>query len=403
MIYFSEIKGRRVITKEGKFLGKLYDLVFVASDKPEITKIEVKGAGKKIHMIPTKYILGYTNCLIISDNYTETSLDVEELHLGANLLDKQIIDIKGNKVVRVNDVIIQNEAQTWFVAGVDIGVLGIMRWFGLEGLVIRLLRALSIKTAKHFLPWATIQPLELVKGKVVLKKEQSKLEQIRAEDLADYLEETTVENIDRVLTVLDDEFAAEVIANLNPSFQTALFNIFEAKKAAKILTLIDSDEAVDMLLTFSERKRERLLELLPTSKREELKYLLRLSKTPIGDLVSPEFVAVSPDYTVKQTIEKIRRETIDFSSLTAIYVVNEKKQLVGVVSLHELLLHSEHTPLSKFMIQNVVVVHLTTPEELVIKKMLKYKLYSLPVIDQDRKILGVVNIDDVGEFLLKEL
>lgn len=403
MIYFSEIKGRRVITKEGKFLGKLYDLVFVASDKPEITKIEVKGAGKKIHMIPTKYILRYTNCLIISDNYTETSLDVEELHLGANLLDKQIIDIKGNKVVRVNDVIIQNEAQAWFVAGVDIGILGIMRWFGLEGLVIRLLRALSIKTAKHFLPWATIQPLELVKGKVVLKKEQSKLEQIRAEDLADYLEETTVENIDRVLTVLDDEFAAEVVANLNPSFQTALFNIFEAKKAAKILTLIDSDEAVDILLTFSERKREHLLELLPTSTREELEYLLRLAKTPIGDLVSPEFIVVHPDYTVKQTIEKIRRETIDFSSLTAIYVVNEKKQLVGVVSLHELLLHSEHTPLSKFMIQNVVVVHLTTPEELVIKKMLKYKLYSLPVIDQDRKILGVVNIDDVGEFLLKEL
>ncbi len=402
MIYFSEIKGKRVVTKSGKYLGRLRDLIFIASHTPEITKMQVKINGAT-RTISTRHILGYTNCLIINDDFTETVLENEELYLGINLLDKQIIDIKGNKVVRVNDVVIRNEGQTWFVAGVDIGILGVLRWFGMEAAVIKLLRALAIKVPKHFLPWATIQPLELSKGKVVLRKEQSKLEQIRPEDLADYLEETTVENIDRVLTVLDDEFAADVIANLNPSFQTALFNIFESKKAAKILTLIDPDEAVDILLTFSEHKRQRLLELLPPDKREELEYLLKLSKTPIGELVTSEFITVSPEDTVKKAIDKVRRESIDFYSLSCLYVVNEKKQLVGVISLHELLLHPENTPLYRFMVQNIIVAHLTTPEELVIKKMLKYKLYSLPVVDHDRKILGVINMDDVGEFLLEEL
>jgi magnesium transporter len=106
---------------------------------------------------------------------------------------------------------------------------------------------------------------------------------------------------------------------------------------------------------------------------------------------------------VGETIDKIKKETVDFTYLNTVYIVNEKDELVGVFNLHELLLQDKETPVYKFMIQHVIVVHLTTPVEIAIKKMLKYKLNALPVIDEDKKLLGIVTFDDLASVILGKL
>lgn len=402
MIYFSEIKNKTVQTEDGVYVGKLQDFIFLAAEQPNVTKLVISTVQKDIVTVPISYLQKINGNLIIHKQYQTAELAENELYIEKNLLDKQIIDIKGNKVVRVNDIALQNKPLI-YIAGVDIGILGILRWFKLDEVVSNSLSKIGMKIPARFLSWADIQPLELARGRVKLKTEEEKLERIRAEDLADYLEETNVRNITKILSIMDEEFAAEVIGNLNINYQHALIRSFTNSKAAKVINLIDPDEAVDILLTLSPRKREQILTELTEEKRKEIEYLLNFSKTPIGDYITSEYLAVKPDTSVREIIAQIKKETSDFSFFYYIYVVSDQNQLIGVINLHELLMQTPDSPAYKFMVQDVVVIHLTTPEEIAIKKMLKYKLQSLPVIDENKRMLGVITIDDLTELLVEKL
>lgn len=398
MLYFSELKGKKVYTEDQVEVGKLQDLIFLATDKPIVKKIVVEGWLKDKFIIPASFIERLNGTIVIEKEYSTTTLEENELYLVKNLLDKQIIDLKGNKIVRVNDVAIQ-EKDGLYVAGVDIGILGVMRWLRLESIFLRLLNKFNIKITSQFLSWADLQPLELARGHVKLKKEEQRLKKLRPADLADYLEKTNIVNAKKILTLLDDKFAADVIGNLNINYQTTLLRQFSPEKSAKVLSLIHSDDAVDVLLTFSPKRREKIIDNLSHDKQTEILHLLQLSKTPIGDLVTSDFISVSPDDTAKSVIEKVKKETADFAVLSAIYTLNKENQLVGVFSLHELIVQNPETPVYKFMIQNIIVAHLTTPIEIAIKRFLKYGLLSMPVIDNDKHLLGIITLLELYKFM----
>lgn len=402
MLYFSELKGKQVYTEDMKKMGRLTDLTFLVSDSPKITNIVVLDTKEQKLLIPTSSIKNINHNIIITKHFEKKEITDQELFLMRNLLDKQIIDISGNKIVRVNDVAI-NDKPGYFIAGVDIGVLGVLRWFGMEEAMAKTLSPFGIRLTSKFLSWADIQPLELARGMVMLKTEQDKLQKIRPEDLADYLEKMNIVNVDRVLKSLDEEFAAEVINNLNINYQSVLFRHFPPDKAAHLTSIIEPDEAVDILLTLTEKKREEIVDLLSPEKKKTINHLLKLSKTPIGERLTTEYLVVTPNDTVKEVIAKIKITTSNFSFLNYIYVLNQEEKLIGVFSISELLLQQPDAPVYKFMTANVVVIHLTTPEEIALSKMLKYKLYNLPVIDKERHILGLVAIDDLSDMILERV
>lgn len=401
MLYFSELKGKKVCTEDDICIGNLVDMSFLVSDSPKITKIVVKGKDNLFN-ISTSSIQSVNHKIKINKQFDVQELTEHELLLGKNLLDKQIIDISGNKMVRVNDIAI-NDKPGYYIAGVDIGILGILRWLKVEELAARIVAPSGIKITSKFLSWADIQPLELARGMVILKTEQDKLKKIRPEDLADYLEKINIVNVDRILKSMDKEFAADIINNLNINYQTALFKQFPPEKAAEIISLIDPDEAVDILLTQPQKKREELIAFLPHKKATEINHLLHLARSPIGEKLTTQYFTVLSNVTVKEVLQKIRHETPTFSFLNYVYVLNQEDKLVGVFSLHELLLQNFESHVYKFMAQNVVVIHLTTPEEIALAKMVKYKINALPVIDQDRHMLGMVAFDDLSDSLLDKL
>ncbi len=394
MLYFSELKGKPIYTEDNIFVGKLKDIIFLVSDNPQTTKLVISSKNKQDLIVPFDYLKKIDGNVTISKNFQTSELADNELFLANNLLDNQIIDIAGDKIVRVNDVAIQDKPG-YYIAGVEIGVLGILRWLGVEDIFIRLLIKLGIRLRSNFLSWGDIHPLELTRGHVKIKKEQTKLEKVRPEDLADYLEKTNILNVKRVLNVLDEKKAAEVISNLNINYQTELFTQFNAEKAAKILSSIDPEEAVDVLLTLARKRREKIMSYLSGETYKEIEYLLSMSKTPVGEILRAEVLVVEPYLRAKEVLDKIKKETSDFYSLNYIYVVNKDKQLVGVFSLHELLLQNPEHQVYKFMVQNLAVIHLSTPEVIVIRKMVKYKLQGLPVVDNEKHILGTVTFDDV--------
>ena len=403
MLYFSEIVGKKVYTEDMIHIGYLEDLIFLATENPIVTKIIIRDKTNQKLIISTDYLQKISKDLLIEKEFLVTYLEENELYLVKNLLDKQIIDLKGSKIVRVNDVALQDEGKL-SIAGVDIGILGIFRRLRIgTNNFYKIATFFKIKLASQFLSWADIQPLELMRGNVKLRKKEEKLEKIRPEDLADYLEKTNVINARKILKILDTEKAAEVVGNLNINYQTALFKNFHTEKAAKLISFLDPDEAVDVLLTLSKKKREEVLEKLSPKIKDNILHLLELSKKPIGTLITTEYLTVGPDDTVRQVIDKIKKETVDFSSLYCIYVVNKEKQLSGVVNLLEILKQDLDMPLYKFMTQNLVVIHLTTPIEIAMKKFLKYQLSALPVINQDKRIEGVVNFDDVASYILERI
>ncbi len=395
MFFFSELKGKKITTEDNVLFGYLEDIVFKISEKPLVTKIVIRCLDREKAIVPVECFLKINTQIILHKNFEKKEVEENELFIVKNLLDKQIIDLNGYKLVRVNDVAFQKEGNNLVLTGVDVGIVGILRWFKLEKFLEQISSFLKITIPQQFLSWADIQPLELTRGKVKLRKKEDKLKNIRPEDLADYLETTTIEDVKKVLHLIPKEQAIEVINNLNLNYQINLIRQYKPEKAAEIINLLDPDEAADILLALSEKRRNTIFQLLPKEKKEELSHLLRLSKTQIGDLINTEYLTVLPQNTVREVIDKMRKETVNFYYLHNIYVINENKQLVGVFNLHELILQNLETPIYKFMITNPVVLHLTTPKKIALKKILKYRISTLPVVTEDKKIIGIISFEDL--------
>lgn len=402
MYYFSELYGKRVVTEEGYNVGKLTDVVFLQEDSPKVTRLAVKNGQANSLYIPLSALKKINNHVTISRTFETTPLAPNETSVAQTLLDRQIIDLVGNKIVRVNDVLIQDKP-FFYVSGIDIGVRGILRRLGILPLFLVFLRTFDLKFPSVFLSWGDIENLELTGGVVKLKKKEEKLAKLRSEDLADYLEKNTIRNARKFLKSIEEKRAAEIIGDLNLNFQAALFQDFYPETAAKFLSIIDPDEAVDIIYALPVKRREQVMSLLPLQTKEELEYLMSFTTTPVGKLMTSQFLTVSSNQTVRDVIFKIKKSTVDFSFLPSIFVLNDENQLVGVFSLHELLLQSPDTPVFRFMVQNPTVVHLTTPIEIVVNKLLKYRLNCLPVVAKNKKILGIITTDDVSDFIMSQL
>jgi len=395
MLYFAELAGKKVVTPEGIKIGILVDLLFLGSGQPLVTKMVVKtGYGR--HIIPISNTKTINGTIVVPLEYQRAVMEDNELSLNTHLMDQQIIDIKGNKVIRVNDVAIQ-EKPYYIIAGVDVGLLGIARWMHIEQFLNKFILSLfGTAMTSNFLPWDDIQPVELSRGKVVLKREETKLTRLAPEDLADHLERLSVKNLSKILDLLPTEYEAEVIANLNLSRQHVLFRSLKPSRAARILSKADPDEAVDILLTLSDKRKDAIIKELDEETKANIDTLMPLTKTDLGNLATNEFFTADPEETCANVKMRLK-QSADFSGLYYIYVINKKSELIGVCNLHELLLQSNDMPVYKFMAPNVVTISLTTPPTLALKKMIKFKFFALPIINEKRQMIGLVTIDDLVE------
>jgi len=404
MLYFSELDRKRVLTNDGIFIGWLEDIIFSIDNKPRITKIVVDFKGKRT-IINADAVLKFNTVVRIAKYYTQSELSENELFVKRNLLDKQVIDISGNKIVRANDVIIHEQINLsshlyeCYISGVDIGIIGLLRRLRLEHVITKIIHIFGINLVSSFLSWADIQPLDLVRGSIRVKKEETKLQNMRPEDLADHLEQTNELNIKKFLKLLDKDFATEVISNLNINYQRDLFRSWNPEKSASIISKMEADIAVDILLSLSRRRRDEILKSVEPRKKNEIQNLLSLTRTPISKRLSSEYLTVEPTQTPRDIIQKIRKTAVDYASLDCIYIVNQKKQLIGVCNLHELLIQQEDTPIYKFMSQNLIEAHLKTPLEIVVHKMVKYKLTVLPIVDSNRQLIGLIPFDSISDII----
>jgi len=332
--------------------------------------------------------------------------------LERDLLDQQVIDVHGRKVVRVNDVDLQVDAPTegggshatLRIQSVDIGVRGAVRRL-LRGLAPRAaLNVLLEKIPPRTIPWSFVDLIETDPARrIKLKISHEGLATLHPADIADIVEDLAPNEREAVFRTLDENVAAETLEEVDPRVQRSIVESLDSERAAEIVEEMDPDAAADLLADLSQDRTEQILvEMKPEASQEVVELLEHHEETAAGRMTT-EFLAVPLSATVENAISVMREFEGGVESVSTIYLVDSYGRLVGAVPLAKLVLADSATPLLSLTKDPLIFTHTATNENQVAELFDKYNLITLPVVDKQNKLVGVITSDDVITMLRSKL
>ncbi len=399
--FFSQIQGKPIYDHEGHLVGQIRDLaVRWERETPEITGLKyAKGVQEHIPIDQIERI-NHVGVQLIGPLQAEKLIPMQanELYMGKWLMDKQIIDLKGSKVVRVNDIKIfwlQAATRKYMVpAAVDIGLRGLARRLGVEFLVKRM--------ENHFVWWEFIQHLEEKTASLRLRKDKQQLDQMHPADLAAIIEDLDYKKRTDFIEDLDVETAAEAFAEMEADTQVEIIEHLNSQQAAELLQEMPPDEAADLLGELPEEKSDELLNLMEPEEAQEVRELMEYEEGTAGALMTTEYIALPPNITVAETFPRLRKLAAEAETIYYLYILDEAEGLLGVVSLRELILAEPEARLDSLMQSRIVSVYPQDSEDRVTELIEKYNLLAIPVADEDNQMLGIITVDDVLEMLVPD-
>ena len=332
--------------------------------------------------------------------------------LERDLLDQQVIDVNGRKVVRVNDVDLEWDAQrdvgsahpVLRVLSVDVGARGAVRRL-LRGVAPRIaLNALLAKIPPRNIPWKFVDVIETDPARrVKLKISHDGLAKLHPADIADIVEDLAPDERQAVFQTLDQETAAEALEEVEPKVQKAIVESLDSERAAEIVEEMDPDAAADLLGDLSEDRTEQILvQMEPEAQQEVVELLEHREETAAGRMTT-EFLALPMGATVQNAIDSLREFEGGVEAVSTIYLVDSHGTLVGAVPLARIVLASPTTPMLSLHLEPLVRVHEGVEEAEVAELFDKYNLQTLPVVDEHNKLTGVITSDDVISMLRAKL
>ena len=332
--------------------------------------------------------------------------------LERDLLDQQVIDVHGRKVVRVNDVDLQIDSIT--EAGRPHTILRIQSVdIGIRGAIRRLLRGLAPRPALHVLlqripprtiPWSFVDLIETDPARrIKLKISHEGLAKLHPADIADIVEDLAPDEREAVFRTLDEDVAAETLEEVEPKVQKSIVESLDSERAADIVEEMDPDAAADLLADLPQDRTEQILvEMEPEASQEVVELLEHREETAAGRMTT-EFLALPVTATVENAIGVMREFEGGIETVSTIYLVDSHGTLAGAVPLVKLVLARSDTPLLSLMQEPLVSTHKETSDNEVAELFDKYNLVTLPVIDEHNKLVGVVTSDDVITMLRAKL
>jgi len=403
MPYLSEIRRSKVVDPAGAEIGRLADVAVIPKDQfPAVQWAILRGPqGERIvRWADLERTDGHYRLKESAVPPAAGELPPEALRLGRDLLDKQIVDTHGAKVVRVNDLQLEDKGGQLLLVGADVGLRGILRQIGGERVAERIAGVIGRKLPRGTIPWHLVEPLESKQQNVRLTLPHQKLALLHPADIADIVEEMTADERRVVFDELDVETAAEALGEVDPEMQASIMGDLDQERAADILEEMDPDEAVDLLQDLPEDRREELIELMEEEEGADVEELLAYGEDSAGGIMTTDFLALPRDLTAGQAIDRLRELQPDPALVYYLYVVDAEGRLDGNLSLRDLVVARPETPLTAIMNPNVLRVEADVPKEEVASLIAKYDLLALPVVDARRVLLGTVTIDDVVELMM---
>ena len=410
----STLLGRRVLDAAGRSLGRVVELtVETSQDTDHVSAFLVrKGVGRPQLAVPVRGVsipqrageALRTNAPAQPVNGLEDALLLER-----DLLDQQIIDVDGRKVVRVNDVNLtwEPEADGIHAAGlkideVEIGVRGAARRL-LHGLPQAALLGISERLAGSAIPWNCVDLIERDPGRRVrLKIGQERLAKLHPSDIAEILEDLAPAEREAVFTSLPEETAAETLEEIEPRLQKELLQGMDSERAAEILEEMDPGAAADVLNELSDEQSEAILEEMDPEERQDVEDLLEHSPDSAAGRMTTDYFCLPSDATVADAVAALREFEGDPDTVTEVYLLDPQDHLAGVVTMVRLLLaRTETKVLSLAPEGKPVTCGMDADEDDVAELFDKYNLRSLPVLDESGRVAGVIHAEQVIAGLLE--
>ena len=400
---YSIILGKKVYDEFGDVLGSLKDIYVTTEDGyPRVIGYKLKKDGVTFHY-EFKYIEfnEKDGKVKIKTRGSKEILPMRYSYLlSENLLDKKIVDINGKKVVSVNDLRIAKIAGEYRVIGVEAGPLAKYRRLGIGGLAKFIFKLFRKDTTDKMLRWDDVESLEMVDNNLKINLPYKKLSTLQPADLADILEELDSTSRKQVLESLDEDLAADTLEEIDSEYKSEIIKELSDSKAVEVLENMPNDEIADLLDDLNEEEREKILLNLEREDAEEVKELLNYEDETVGSIMSKEFISVNLDITVGETIDILKEMQPDEEVMYYIYITDKDEQIQGVVPIRDLIINDSEIKIKEIMDETVSRVRFDDEINKVIKVAAKYHLNSVPVIDADEKLIGIVIIHDlIDEFL----
>jgi len=414
MLHATEVLGGEAYDAQGNFVGRVTELYIEPADQPNRVARYLLGRGKYLPLLARHDQISSVVPGMIHLNVEEK--DLEHFHTNEawlavrkDLLDQQIIDTHGRKVVRVNDVDLAEQRTNGTVelrvTDVDVGLPGaarrLLQGLASPALIRRIQQRLPTRTIRwEFVNLIEADPLRRVKLRIT----HDSLEKMHPADLADIMEELSPAERQAIIASLDEESAAETLAELDSRLTSQIVEKMAPDKAADIIEEMDPDKAADVLANLSPEASQDVIEELPGEEAREVETLLSYDEHSAGGMMTTEFVYVGETATRGEVVEWVRhRADINPENLDTIFVIDGDAKFSGDVAVGRLMLAGEDVPLAQLKSEPLVSVAPDAREKEVFALFDKYNLRSLAVVDRSGRPIGAIAVDDVITRLRKKL
>ena len=396
MLFLSQIIGRPVRDPAGEPLGTVADLIVAIGDEyPPVTGLVVKNEGRQI-FVPWRSV---ENLDASGARLGDRTIDIskfeqrpDEILLRGDLLDKQIVDIEGRKVIRVNDVSLDEIEGAVRVVAVDVGAAGLLRRLGSPWVTIA--RNIKLPVPERYIDWEDVDPLESTIAGVRLRVPHAKLGQLHPSDLASIMDQLAPRDRAGVLAALDDEAVADAMEEMEPDTQVDILEDLAPERAADILEEMSPDDAADLVADLDQDTRDEILSHMEADEVEEVRELLGYPEDSAGGIMTTEYIALDASLTAARAIDRLRELEPDAETIYYVYITDDDGRLVGVLSLRDLIVAQPDTPVGQVMIREPVAVGVLADQEEVAEVVAHYNLLAVPVVDDEERLVGIVTVDD---------
>jgi magnesium transporter len=404
--FISELVGRRATINDLP-IGKITDFLVRKPDAtfPQIDGLIVKTVqGMRFAPIETVTDVDRNGTVALTMAPKEPAPpDNEELYLVADLLDKQIVDVDGRKVVRINDIELANAGGHLRVVAADVGVAGLLRRLGLKSFGKRFTPGIYRRVPRSMIAWDSVAPIRTANpSEVSLSVKESKLARLHPSELAEIISDLSAREAAAVVRQLDDETAADAFEHLDADTQKTLIEEVGTERAADIIEEMDSDDAADLLAELPEEQQTELLAEMNSYTADELRELVKYDEDTAGGLMTTDYTWIYAHRTTEATIRKIREIAPTSEFIYYLYVLDKNDRLLGALSLRRLLLALPTAFIDRIMDTDLVTVHPDASAVEVAATIARYDLLAVPVVDDHGKMLGIVTVDDAIDAIMPD-
>jgi len=415
-VFLTELFAKHVLTAaDRRPIGRPVDLVANAEERfPQVVGLLARAGRRAPVFVPWSLVVAVERHAVLVDVPDAAALAGERPPEGAlwvrrHILDRQIIDTFGARVVRVNDLQFLVAEGELHLIHVDVGASGLFRRLGwLRGVNWLAAGLFDYRLRDHLIAWKFVQPLGHfgrggARQVLRLAAEHRPLAELHPAELAEVLEELDAHKRQAIFTTLDPETAADALQQMDTETQVDLIEGLHEDHATRVVEEMAADEAADLLSELEEEKAESILEGMEVERSVEVRELLAHEEDTAGGLMTTDFIALRTTDTVDQTIAVLREQAHEAESVYYLYVLDDLGRLVGVVTLRALIVASPATRLGEIMSTRVVSVRVDERRTAAAELFAKYRFRALPVLDEEGVMKGIITIDDVLEIVAPEL